>query len=59
MGHVHLTTTEIYLTPARDEVTEGVLAHHARRARAEKAPPPQPAPGHDPKPLPVLFGRPS
>lgn len=59
MGHVHLTTTEIYLTPTRDEVIEGVLAHHARQSRVEKAPPPQPAPGYDPASLSVLFGRPS
>ena len=59
LGHAHLTTTEIYLTPTRDEVIEGVLAHHARQARAQKAPPPQPAPGYDPQSLSVLFGRPS
>ena len=59
MGHAHLTTTEIYLTPARDEVIEGVLAHHARQSRVQKAPPPQPAPGYDPQSLSVLFGRPS
>ena len=41
MGHAHLTTTEIYLTPTRDEVIEGILAHHARQSRAEKASPPQ------------------
>ena len=28
MGHAHLITTEIYLTPTQDEVIEGVLAHH-------------------------------
>jgi hypothetical protein len=59
MGHAHLTTTEIYLTPTRDEVIEGVLAHHARQSRAQQAPPPQPAPGYDPQSLSVLFGRPS
>jgi len=58
MGHAHLTTTEIYLTPTRDEVIEGVLAHHARQSRVQKAPPP-PAPGYDPQSLSVLFGRPS
>jgi site-specific recombinase XerD len=58
MGHAHLTTTEIYLTPTRDEVIEGVLAHHARQSRVQKAPP-QPAPGYDPQSLSVLFGRPS
>lgn len=58
LGHAHLSTTEIYLTPNRDEVTAGVLAHHARTAdqRPEPVPPP-PAPGYDPKALSVLFGR--
>jgi site-specific recombinase XerD len=59
MGHAHLSTTEIYLTPTRDEVIEGVLAHHARQSRLQEAPPPQPAPGYDPQSLSVLFGRPS
>jgi site-specific recombinase XerD len=59
MGHAHLTTTEIYLTPTQDEVIEGVLAHHARQSRVREAPPPQPAPGYDPQSLSVLFGRPS
>ena len=57
MGHAHLSTTEIYLTPTRDEVIEGVLAHHARQSGVRQAPPPQPAPGYDPKSLSVLFGR--
>jgi site-specific recombinase XerD len=57
LGHAHLTTTEIYLTPTRDEVIEGVLAHHARQSRVREAPPPQPAPGYDPQSLSVLFGR--
>ena len=38
MGHAHLTTTEIYLTPTRDEVIEGVLAHHARQSRVAGGP---------------------
>ena len=59
LGHAHLTTTEIYLTPTRDEVIEGVLAHHARQSRVREAPPPQPAPGYNPQSLSVLFGRPS
>jgi site-specific recombinase XerD len=58
MGHAHLTTTEIYLTPTQDEVIEGVLAHHARQSRVRETPPPQPAPGYDPQSLSVLFGRP-
>ena len=56
LGHAHLTTTELYMTPSKDEVIEGVLAHHARRSRARETPP-QPAPGYDPQSLSVLFGR--
>ena len=56
LGHAHLTTTELYLTPSKDEVIEGVLAHHARQSRPRKTPP-QPAPGYDPQSLAVLFGR--
>jgi len=57
LGHAHLSTTEIYLTPSTDEVVAGVLAHHARQARRRDQPPP-PAPGYDPQALRVLFGRP-
>ncbi len=58
MGHAHLTTTELYLTPTKEEVVAGVLAHHARRAMQREDPvPPPPAPGYDPQSLSVLFGR--
>jgi site-specific recombinase XerD len=58
LGHAHLSTTEIYLTPDTDEVIAGVLAHHARTADdRNKAMPPPPAPGYDPQTLNVLFGR--
>jgi len=56
LGHAHLTTTELYLTPSKDEVIEGVLAHHARQAQSRETPP-QPAPGYDPQSMAVLFGR--
>jgi site-specific recombinase XerD len=59
MGHAHLTTTELYLTPSKDEVIAGVLAHHARQSRQREVTPPPPAPGYDPRSLAVLFGRPS
>ncbi|WP_445047566.1 tyrosine-type recombinase/integrase [Streptomyces drozdowiczii] len=58
LGHAHLSATEVYLTPHKNEVMAGVLAHHARRARESVQPtPPPPAPGYDPASLDVLFGR--
>ena len=57
LGHAHLSTTELYLTPSPQEVIAGVLAHHARQSGQRDAPPP-PAPGYDPRSLAVLFGRP-
>lgn len=60
LGHAHLSTTEIYLTPDKDEVIASVLAHHARTADKRehpRTPPPPPAPGYDPAALSVLFGR--
>ena len=61
MGHAHLATTEIYLTPTRDEVIEGVLAHHARQSRAQKAAAARSRRRamYRPESLSVLFGRPS
>ncbi len=56
MGHAHLSTTEIYLTPNPDEMVERLLAHHERQA---EAPPPVPAPGYRPEILDVLFGGPA
>lgn len=35
LGHAHLSTTQLYLTPAPSEVVTEVLAHHQRRATAE------------------------
>jgi len=58
LGHAHLTTTELYLTPSTDEVIAGVLAHHVRQSRQRDTAPP-PAPGYNPQSLAALFGRPS
>ena len=60
LGHALLTTTQIYLTPRKEEVIRRVLAHHAEQTRqaAERARP-APAPGYRPETLKVLFGSPS
>jgi len=55
MGHAHLSTTEIYLTPNPGELVERLLAHHARQAEAATRPS-APAPGYRPEVLQELFG---
>jgi integrase len=57
LGHAHLTTTQIYLAPRREDVIRRMLAHHgeqARQAAARQAP--VPAPGYQPGTLEILFG---
>jgi len=57
LGHAHLTTTQIYLTPRKEEVIRRVLAHHAEQTRqAAERVRPAPAPGYRPETLQVLFG---
>jgi len=57
LGHAQLTTTQIYLTPRREEVIRRVLAHHAEQTRqAAGRARPAPAPGYRPEVLDVLFG---
>ena len=60
LGHVHLSTTQLYLTPAPAEVIAEVLAHHERRLAAAQVPPP-PAPdgvgGYRAESLAALFGK--
>jgi integrase len=57
LGHAQLTTTQLYLTPRKEDVIRRVLAHHAEQTRqaAERARP-APAPGYRPETLGVLFG---
>jgi site-specific recombinase XerD len=57
LGHAQLTTTQIYLTPRKEDVIRRLLAHHAEQTRraAERAAPP-PAPGYRPETLGILFG---
>lgn len=57
LGHVLLSTTQIYLTPRKEEVIRRVLAHHAEQTRqAARRVKPAPAPGYRPETLDVLFG---
>ncbi|MFJ9034953.1 tyrosine-type recombinase/integrase [Streptomyces sp. NPDC102274] len=56
LGHVQLTTTQLYLTPRKEEVIRRVLAHLAeqtRQAAARTAP--TPAAGYRAETLNVLF----
>jgi site-specific recombinase XerD len=57
LGHSLLTTTQIYLTPRKEEVIRRVLAHHAEQNRqAATRAAPLPAPGYRRETLEVLFG---
>jgi integrase len=55
-GHAHITSTEIYLEPAAEEVVAHVLAHHERQRTERSRPPSPPAPGYRPEVLATLFG---
>jgi integrase len=58
LGHAQLTTTQLYLTPRKEEVIRRVLLHHqeqTRRALESKVP--DVAPEYRPETLDVLFGR--
>jgi site-specific recombinase XerD len=56
LGHAQLTTTQIYLTPRKEDVIRRVLAHHAQQIRQAAARArPAPAPGYRPETLDVLF----
>jgi integrase len=60
LGHAHLSTTQLYLTPLTEDVIAGVLAHYARRS-AGTSPCTEPEGGssalsYRPEALNVLFG---
>ena len=58
LGHVQLTTTQIYLTPRKEDVIERVLAHHAEQTRrATEQHTVAAAAGYRPETLDVLFAR--
>lgn len=61
LGHAHLSTTQLYLTPLTEDVIAGVLAHHARRSAgtAVVAAVPNDGPSalsYRPEALNILFG---
>jgi site-specific recombinase XerD len=57
LGHAQLTTTQIYLTPRKEDVIRRLLAHHAEQTkRAAERVQSAPAPGYRPETLRVLFG---
>jgi site-specific recombinase XerD len=57
LGHAQLTTTQIYLTPRKEDVVRRVLAHHAGQVRqAGQRTRPAPAPGYRSETLSILFG---
>ena len=57
LGHAALTTTQIYLTPRKEDVIRRLLAHHAEATRrAAERVAPSPAAGYRPETLEVLFG---
>ncbi len=60
LGHALLSTTQIYLTPRKEEVIRRVPAHHGEQTRqAAERVASAPAPGYRPETLAVLFGGPS
>jgi site-specific recombinase XerD len=57
LGHVHLSTTQIYVTPTAEDVIASVAGHHRRQAEQPAPPAPAAGPGYRPESLDVLFGR--
>jgi site-specific recombinase XerD len=57
LGHALLTTTQLYLTPRKEDVIRRILAHHGEQVRqARQRARPAPAPGYRRESLDVLFG---
>ena len=57
LGHALLSTTQIYLTPRKEDVIRRVLFHHAEQtARSVEQANKTPAPGYREETLDVLFG---
>ena len=57
LGHARLTTTQIYVTPRKEDVVRRVLAHHAEQTKlAKERAAATTTPGYRPETLEVLFG---
>jgi integrase len=57
LGHAKLSTTQLYLTPRKEDVIRRVLAHHAEQTKqAGEQARQTPAPGYRKETLEVLFG---
>ena len=56
LGHAHLSTTELYMSPLPEDVIAGVLAFHRRQAGQQAAPPGPATAGYRAESLNVLFG---
>lgn len=56
LGHAHLSTTQIYVTPAPEDVVDSVLAHHRRQGEQPAPTPVAPSRGYDRQSLETLFG---
>ena len=60
LGHAQLSTTQLYLTPRKEDVIRRVVAHHAQQGRrAAPQPGSSPASGYRRETLDVLFGAPA
>jgi site-specific recombinase XerD len=58
LGHAQLSTTQLYLTPRKEEVVRRLLAHHAEQTRqARQRVAPVAAVGYRPETLDTLFER--
>ena len=57
LGHAHLTTTQVYVSPAPQDVVDNVMAHHRRRAERKDRAPEPPTGGYRPETLDILFGK--
>lgn len=57
LGHAHLSTTQIYTTPRKEDVIRRILAHHAEQTqRAQERAAATTTTGYRPETLEVLFG---